>query len=51
MRVGYERVIDKARQLAAAEFEAPADDVVDANSAFTVAGTELKLDISSLAGK
>ena len=51
VRVGSERAIDKARQLAAAEFEAAADDVVYANGAFTVAGTDLKLDIFSLASK
>jgi aerobic carbon-monoxide dehydrogenase large subunit len=51
VRVGSERAIDKARQLAATEFEAAADDVVYANGAFTVAGTDLKLDIFSLAGK
>jgi aerobic carbon-monoxide dehydrogenase large subunit len=51
VRVGSERAIDKARQLAATEFEAAADDVVYANGAFTVAGTDLTLDIFSLAGK
>ena len=51
VRIGSERTIDKARQLAAQEFEAAADDVVYANGVFTVAGTDLKLDLFALAGK
>ncbi|AMM26484.1 xanthine dehydrogenase family protein molybdopterin-binding subunit [Variovorax sp. PAMC 28711] len=51
VRVGSEKTIDKARQLAAKEFEAAADDVTYANGVFTVAGTDLKLDIFALAAK
>jgi aerobic carbon-monoxide dehydrogenase large subunit len=51
VRIGAERTIDKARQLAAKEFEAAADDVVYANGVFTVAGTDLTLDLFALAGK
>jgi len=51
VRVGAERTIDKARALAAQEFEAAADDVAYANGVFTVAGTDLKLDLFALAGK
>lgn len=51
VRVGAERTIDKGRQLAAQEFEAAADDVTYANGVFTVAGTDLKLDLFALAGK
>ena len=51
MRVGAERTIDKCRELAAKEFEAAAADVTYANGVFTVAGTDLKLDLFALAGK
>ncbi len=51
VRVGAERTIDKARDLAAKEFEAAAADVTYANGVFTVAGTDLKLDLFALAGK
>ncbi len=51
VRVGSEKTIDKARQLAAKEFEAAADDVTYANGLFTVAGTDLQLDIFALAAK
>ena len=51
VRIGSERMIAKARQLAATEFEAAADDVVYANGVFTVAGTDIKLDLFALAGK
>ncbi|VTU21637.1 Carbon monoxide dehydrogenase large chain [Variovorax sp. SRS16] len=51
VRVGAERTIDKAKQLAAAEFEVAAEDVRYAAGAFTVAGTDLELDLFALAGK
>jgi carbon-monoxide dehydrogenase large subunit len=51
VRVGAERAIAKARQLAAKAFEAAADDVIYADGVFTVAGTDLKLDLFALAGK
>ncbi len=51
VRVGAERTIDKCRELAAKEFEAAAADVTYANGVFTVAGTDLKLDLFALADK
>jgi carbon-monoxide dehydrogenase large subunit len=51
VRVGAERTIDKARQLAAVEFEAAAEDVQYAAGVFTVAGTDLRMDLFALAGK
>lgn len=51
VRVGAERTIDQARQLAAKEFEAAAEDVRYAEGSFTVAGTDLKLGLFELAGK
>lgn len=51
VRVGAEQVVDKARQLAALAFEAAADDVTYANGVFTVAGTDLQLDIFTLAAR
>jgi len=49
--VGAERTVDHARQLAAKEFEAAAEDVHYAEGSFTVAGTDLKLGLFELAGK
>ncbi|MFZ3121336.1 MAG: molybdopterin cofactor-binding domain-containing protein, partial [Variovorax sp.] len=51
VRVGAERTVDQARQLAAKEFEAAFEDVRYANGSFTVAGTDLKLGLFELAGK
>jgi len=51
VRIGAERTIDKARELAAQEFEAAVDDVTYASGVFTVAGTDLALDLFELAGK
>ncbi|MES2532931.1 MAG: xanthine dehydrogenase family protein molybdopterin-binding subunit, partial [Pseudomonadota bacterium] len=51
VRIGAERTIDKGRELAAAEFEAAPDDVTYANGRFTVAGTDLAIDLFALAGK
>ncbi len=51
VRVGAERTVDQARQLAAKEFEAAAEDVRYANGSFSVAGTDLKLGLFELAGK
>ena len=42
VRVGAERTIDKAKQLAAEELEAAADDIDYAEGAFKVAGTDLQ---------
>ena len=51
VRVGSERTLDKARELAAKELEASAADIQYENGQFTVAGTDLKIDIFTLAGK
>jgi carbon-monoxide dehydrogenase large subunit len=49
--IGAERTVDHARELAAKEFEAAAEDVRYAEGSFTVAGTDLKLGLFELAGK
>ncbi|WP_229676113.1 xanthine dehydrogenase family protein molybdopterin-binding subunit [Polaromonas eurypsychrophila] len=51
VRVGAERTIDKARQLAAKEFEAAEQDISYADGKFTVAGTDLAIDIFALAAR
>lgn len=51
MRVGSERTIDKARELAAKEFEAAAEDIRYEQGAFTVAGTDLRIDLFELAAR
>ncbi len=51
VRIGAERTIDKARELAAQEFEAAVDDVTYSRGAFSVAGTDLTLDLFTLAGR
>lgn len=51
MRTGADRTIDKAKQLAAGEFEVATEDVGYANGLFTVAGTDLKIDLFELAGR
>lgn len=51
VRIGAERTIDKARVLAAQEFEAAVDDITYTRGVFTVAGTDLELDLFALAGK
>ncbi len=51
VRIGAERTIDKARALAAQEFEAAVDDITYTRGVFTVAGTDLELDLFALAGK
>ena len=51
VRIGAERTIDKARTLAAQEFEAAIDDITYTRGVFTVAGTDLELDLFALAGK
>lgn len=51
VRIGAERTIDKARELAAQEFEASVDDIVYSRGVFSVAGTDLELDLFALAGK
>lgn len=51
VRTGADRTIDKAKQLAAGEFEVAADDVFYSEGAFTVAGTDLRIDLFELAGR
>jgi len=51
VRIGAERTIDKARELAAQEFEASIDDIVYSRGVFNVAGTDLELDLFALAAK
>ncbi len=51
LRIGAERTIDKARQLAAQEFEAAEQDIAYANGSFTVAGTDLSIDLFALAAR
>lgn len=51
VRIGAERTIDKARELAAQEFEAALDDITYSRGVFSVTGTDLELDLFTLAGK
>jgi carbon-monoxide dehydrogenase large subunit len=51
VRVGSDRTIDKGKELAAKEFEASAADVVYEAGTFSVAGTDMKIDLFELAGK
>lgn len=51
VRIGAERTIDKARQLAAREFEAAEQDITYADGSFTVAGTDLSIDLFALAAR
>lgn len=51
VRVGAERTIDKARQLAAKELEAAEQDITYADGKFTVTGTDLAIDIFALAAR
>jgi aerobic carbon-monoxide dehydrogenase large subunit len=51
VRIGAERTIAKARQLAAKEFEAAEQDIAYANGRFQVAGTDLSIDLFALAAR
>lgn len=51
VRIGAERTIDKAKALAAQELEVSAADVEYAAGVFKVAGTDLQLDLFTLAGR
>ena len=51
VRIGAERTIDKARQLAAKEFEAAEQDIEYSNGNFKVAGTDLSIDLFALAAR
>ncbi len=49
--IGAERTIDQAKQLAAKELEAAAEDLQYAEGRFTVAGTDLQIGLFDLAGR
>ncbi len=51
VRVGAERTIDKAKSLAAQELEVAPADLSYAAGVFKVAGTDLQLDLFTLAGR
>ena len=51
VRVGADRTIALARQLAATEWEAAVDDVRYANGLLSVAGTDLRIDLFALAAR
>ncbi|MDB5892629.1 MAG: carbon monoxide dehydrogenase [Rhodoferax sp.] len=51
VRIGAERTIDQAKQLAAKELEAAAEDLQYAEGRFTVAGTDLQIGLFDLAGR
>ena len=51
VRIGAERTIDKARQLAAKEFEAAEQDISYSDGRFQVAGTDLSIDLFALAAR
>ena len=51
MRIGAERTIEKAKELAASEFEVSPADIQYAAGLFKVAGTDLQLDLFTLAGR
>jgi carbon-monoxide dehydrogenase large subunit len=51
VRIGAERTIDQAKQLAARELEAAPEDLQYAEGRFTVAGTDLKIGLFELAGR
>ena len=51
VRVGSERTIETARQLAADELEVAAADITYADATFTVAGTDVSIDLFTLASR
>lgn len=51
MRAGAERTLDEARQLAARELEAAAEDIEYQGGRFRVSGTDLELGLFELAGR
>ena len=51
VRIGSERTIDAAKLLAADELEVAAGDLRYANATFTVAGTDISIDLFALAAK
>ena len=51
VRVGSERTIEAAKQLAAKEMEVAAQDITYSNAEFRVKGTDLKMDLFALAAR
>lgn len=51
VRIGSERTIDAAKQLAADELEVAAGDLSYADARFTVAGTDISIDLFALAAR
>ena len=51
LKVGAERTIEKAKELAAEDFETAVGDVVYAAGKFSVAGTDISIGLFELAGK
>jgi carbon-monoxide dehydrogenase large subunit len=51
VRVGSERTIETARQMAADELEVAAADITYADAVFTVAGTDVSIDLFTLASR
>ncbi len=51
LRIGSERAIARAKQLAATEFEAAEQDIEYSNGSFKVAGTDLSIDLFALAAR
>lgn len=51
VRVGADRTVAKAKELAAKEFEAAVQDVQYERGTFKVAGTDLQIDLATLAGR
>lgn len=51
MRIGAEQAINQAKQLAALEFEAAAQDIEYSEGRFKVAGTDLSVDLFALAAR
>jgi carbon-monoxide dehydrogenase large subunit len=51
VRVGADRTVAKGKELAAKEFEAAVEDVTYESGEFKIAGTDLRIDLATLAGK
>ena len=51
MRVGAERTIEVAKEMAASELEVAAGDITYADARFTVAGTDLSIELFRLAAR
>lgn len=51
VQIGAERTVEHAKKLAATEFEASEQDVVYLNGTFTVKGTDMSIDLFTLAAR